>query len=391
MDHDLPTDLERSAAPRRALWTLRVAMLGLTVLVVWAALARIDQVTRAQAQIIAAARTQVVQSADGGVVTALHVREGDTVLAGQLLVTLGRARAQAAVDDTEAKMAALRITLTRLQAEVYGTQLKFAPDLLPWSDYIRNQTALFQKRRTAIDQEVAALQRMLVLAQAELRMVQQLESSGDVSRSEVLRLQRAVADLEAQITNKRNRYFQDAQAEMTRAQEELNTQSEQMRDRSQLLAQTELHAPADGIINNVRLPTVGGVVRPGETVMEILPTGGDLVAEARISPADIAFVQVGQSASVKLDAYDFSIFGAMNGEVSYISPDTLTEETAQGRSSYYRVHIRIREAEFKGQAQGIQVRPGMTASVDIKAMERSVLSYLTKPITKTLAQSFGER
>jgi multidrug efflux pump subunit AcrA (membrane-fusion protein) len=126
--------------------------------------------------------------------------------------------------------------------------------------------------------------------------------------------------------------------------------------------------------------------------LELLPTGADLIAEAKISPADIAFIQVGQRASVKLDAYDSAIFGALRGNVSYISPDVLNEDTKQGPHSYYRVHVLITESEFKGKkARDIQLRPGLSASVEIKAMERTVLSYLTKPITKTLSQSMGER
>ena len=179
---------------------------------------------------------------------------------------------------------------------------------------------------------------------------------------------------------------------MTKAQEELNTQGEQLRDRTQLLDHTELLSPSAGIVNNIRMTTLGAVVRPGDVVLELLPTGGDLVAEAKISPTDIAFITVGQAASVKLDAYDSSIFGGMRGKVSYISPDVLTEDTKQGPHSYYRVRILISEAEFKGRKAGdIHLRPGLSASVDIKAMERTVLSYLTKPITKTFTQSMGER
>lgn len=230
------------------------------------------------------------------------------------------------------------------------------------------------------------------LAQAELKINRELEATGDVSKAEILRLQRGVADLNAQINNRRNKYFQDAQAEMTKAQEDLSTQSEQLRDRSQVLEHTELTAPADGIVNNVRMSTVGGVVRPGDTVMELLPTGGDLIAEAKVMPADIGFVAVGQDASVKLDAYDSSIYGALHGKVSYISPDVLTEETRQGPLMYYRVRIRITASEFEGRkAQAIHLRPGLTATVDIKAMERTVLSYLTKPISKTFTESMGER
>ena len=382
-------DLER---PDRARWALRVMWGGLCLMVLWSAFAQIDQVTRAPAQLIVAARTQLIQSADGGIVTQLHIKEGDQVKTGQLLATLQKERAQAAVADSSAKVAALRITLSRLEAEVYGKPLHFAPELLQYGEYIRNQTELYSKRQTAYKDDIRAVEQILKLAQAELAINRKLEATGDVSRAEILRLERSVADIQAQLTNKRNKYFQDAQTEMTKAQEDLNTQSEQLRDRSQVLENTELVAPMDGIVNNIKVNTVGGVVRPGDVVMELLPVGDNLIAEAKISPSDIAFVAIGQDASVKLDAYDSSIFGAMHGKVIYISPDVLTEETRQGSNLYYRVRIRITGTEFKGdKAHEIQLRPGLTAQVDIKAMERSVLSYLTKPLTKTLKASMGER
>ena len=379
-------------APMRARWSLRIIIGGLTVLLLWAAIGKIDQVTRAQAQIIAADRTQLIQSSDGGVLTQLHVKEGDTVKAGQLLATLQKERAAAAVSDSSAKVAALNITLARLHAEVYGKPLVFDEALMAYSDYIRNQTDLYNKRQTAFKDDINALERILSLAEDELRINRQLEASGDVSRAEILRLQRSVADIKAQLAGKRNKYFQDAQAEMTKAQEELSTQTEQLRDRSQVLEHTELTAPVDAVVNNIKVSTLGGVVRAGETVMELLPTGDNLIAEAKIPPADIAFVAVGQDASVKLDAYDSSVFGGLRGKVTYISSDVLTEETRQGPLMYYRVRIRITGTEFKGdKANEIQIRPGLTSTVEIKAMERTVLSYLTKPLTKTLSQSLGER
>ena len=392
----LPADgwdgLSLATPPRRARWCMRAMFAGLCALLAWAAVGKIDQVTRAPAQIIAAARTQVIQSPDGGIITQLHVSEGDVVRAGDVLATLQEERARAAVSDSNAKVAALRITLARLHAEVYGTPLEFPLDLRGYDDYMRNQRELYQKRRTAIEEDLAALGNMLALARQELSINRKLVATGDVSQAEILRLQRAVADIEAQMTSRRNKYFQDAQAEMTKAQEDLTSQTEQLRDRNQVLEQTRLIATADGIVNNIRVNTIGGVVRPGETVMEILPTGGDLLAEARVSPADIAFVKVGQSANVRIDAYDSSIFGVMAGEVRYISPDVLQEETRQGPSHYYRVRILIREAEFKRHAsEQIRLRPGMTATVDIKARERTVLQYLAKPITKGLQQSLGER
>jgi adhesin transport system membrane fusion protein len=378
--------------PHRSRAILLVFMLSLIALVYWASVGKIDQVTRAQGQVIAAERTQIIQSPDGGVLTELHVKEGDFVKAGQLLVTLQKKRAQAAVSDTRAKVAALRITLARLQAEIFEKPLQFEPSLLSYTDYIQNQTELYNKRQRAFKDEVSALTKILALAEDELRINRQLEATGDVSRAELLRLERSSADIAAQLTGKRNKYFQDAQAEMTKTQEDLSTQTEQLNDRTSLLEHTELVAPVDGVVNSIKVNTLGGVVRQGDTVMELLPSGNNLIVETKIVPADIGFVKIGQTASVKLDAYDYSIYGGMLGQVNYISPDVLTEETKQGPMTYYRVRIMITGTEFKGdKASQIQVRPGLTASVEIKAMDRTVLSYLTKPLTKTMGMSMGEK
>lgn len=164
-----------------------------------------------------------------------------------------------------------------------------------------------------------------------------------------------------------------------------------MRDHAQVLQEKRLMAPTEGKVKNINVTTIGGVVKPGDIIMQILPTSSDLVVEAKVSTADIAYVKEGQDATVKLDAYDYSIFGAMDGTVSYISPNTLMEKTAQGEEPYYRVLIVITGAEFEGRQDEIVIKPGVTASVDIKALERTVLSYLTKPITKTLSERLGER
>lgn len=381
--------LSALANARWAMWGMVTAFL---LFIAWASVARIDQVTRATAQVVVASRIQLIQSTDGGTITQLHVREGDAVQVGQLLVTLEKARAEAAAADSQQRVAALQTTLARLNAEVYGTPLAFDPELQRFPDFVRNQTELYQKRRTALNDDINALQGILKLAQEELEIFQLLETTGDVSRSEVLRLQRTVADITAQIVNKRNAFFQEAQADMTRAQEELATQIEQLRDRMQVLEQTELRALVDGVVNHIRVSTLGGVIRPGETVMEIVPNNEVLLVEAKVAPGDIAFVSVGQEASIKLDAFDPTIFGGLTGVVHHISPDVVKEDTPQGPQSYFIVHIMATDTEFVGRrAEQIQLRPGLTGSVDIKSNDRTVLSYLTKPIIKTIDLGLGER
>lgn len=374
-----------------ARWMLRLSMASVVFLLIWAALSHIDQVTRAQGQVIAVSRTQSVQAPDGGPVKQILVKEGEAVKQGQLLMVLEQDRIHTSLNDSRAKVAALRISLARLRAEVYGHPLSFDTDLLEYKEYIANQKDLYVKRKALIDQDLQALNDMLGLASQELEMNRTLEQTGDVGRADVLRLQRNVADIRAQINNKRNKYFQEALVDMTKVQEDLNTQREQLEDRTQVLEHTELKAPADGVVKNIKVTTIGGVVRPGDVVMEILPVD-NLIVEGKVSTADSAYVKVGQQANVKLDAYDYSIYGTLNGHVVYVSPDTLLDETRQGAVPYYRVHVALDDAVFKGdRSNAIHVKPGMTATVEIKANTRTVLSFLVKPIAKTLQESMGER
>ncbi len=376
------------ARSRLSIW---IALIGIVTLLIWASFAKINQVTRAKATVIASARTQEIQASEGGVLTELAVVEGEEVKRGQLLVVLEEERAKAALDNSASKAAALKTKLTRLNAEIFETKLVFSDDVKNYPEYVQNQTALYNRRLQAINEDVSSLQKILLLAKQELSMNEPLLEYGDVSQADVIKLRRQVADIEAQINNKRNKYFEEAQSEMTKTQEELDTELEQLRDHAQVLEEKRLMAPTEGKVKNINVTTIGGVVKPGDIIMQILPTSSDLVVEAKVSTADIAYIKKGQDATVKLDAYDYSIFGAMDGTVSYISPDTLMEKTAQGEEPYYRVLIVITGSEFEGRQDEIVIKPGMTASVDIKARERTVLSYLTKPITKTLSEGLGER
>ncbi|HBH33280.1 MAG TPA: secretion protein, partial [Psychrobacter sp.] len=274
--------------------TIWIALVGITILLVWAYFAKIDQVTRAKATVIASARTQQVQASEGGVLTDILVSEGDEVKKGQLLVVLEEERAKAAYDSSATKSAALQAQLARLNAEIFDKPLSFPASVRQYPEYIENQTQLYNRRRQAINEEVSSLEKMLGLAKKELDMNEPLLEYGDVSQADVIKLRRQVADIEAQINNKRNKYFEEAQAEMTKAQEELDSELEQLRDRTQVLEEKRLLSPQDGKVNNINITTIGGVVKPGEVIMELLPTSSDLIVEAKVSPADIAYVKEGQ-------------------------------------------------------------------------------------------------
>lgn len=372
--------------------TILLTAVALGGFLAWASLAEIDQVSRASGQVIPSGRVQIVQSIDGGVIKEINVKEGDRVRKGQVLVTLDEVRLAAVVAEGRAKVASLKTVKARIEAELFNRGLSFPDDVKDFPEFVANQRALYTQRRTAQAQDIAALRGLLGLVRQELDMNQPLLRYGDVSKSEILRLQRSVSEIEGQIASRQNKYLQDLQTEYAKVEEELVTAQETLTQRAAALADTTLEAPANGIVKNVRLTTIGGVLRPSDEVLQIVPTGDELIVEAKVSPSDIAYVRLGQEASVKFDAYDSSIFGSAVGKVSYVSPDTLVEQRPTGEQLYYRVHIRVdtRTMHAHGKDQ-VEIQPGMTATSEILTGHNTVLKYLLKPIIKTVGESFGER
>lgn len=374
---------------RMLIWGSFLAIAGFLV---WANWAELDQITRANGQVIASSRNQVIQSPDGGVLAALPVREGAQVKRGELLARFDKTRFEAGYLESAAKAAALRAAVARLNAEIFGGEPKFPPELAHYPEFRATQLALFNKRQAAVREEIDALEQSRTLIKAELDMNLPLVKTGDVSRAEILKLQRQAAEIQGQITNRRNKYLQDTQTDLAKAQEDLAGVLQILAQRKEQLNYTEIRAPMDGVVRNVRLTTLGGVAKPGEEIMQIVPVGDDLIIEVKVKPADIAFVKPGLSATVKLDAYDYSIYGTLEGKVIYISADTLNEEIRNNEQPYYRVQIKTNIHNLVGKNnERIDVQPGMTAMVDIKTGKKTVLQYLTKPITKTISESMGER
>ena len=369
-----------------------ISLLALVCFFVWASQAELEQITRAPGQIIASGRTQVIQASDGGVLQALLVKEGDAVERGQVLALLDRQKLRAAYQETRSRELALRATVARLQAEVVGSEPAFSAENEGYPQFRANQLALLQKRRASINEEIASLRKLLELAQRELAMTAPLVNTGDVSQADVLKLERQVADLHAQITNRQNKYLQDTQTDLSRAEEELAGVQQMLAQRADLLSRTELRAPMRGVVKNIRMTTIGGTLKATEELMQIVPIENELLVEARIRPTDIAFIQTGQTASVKIDAYDYTLYGWLEGKVSYLSPDTLTEDLKQGEQAYYRMQVRADDKRFAKQAkEAIQLQPGMTVLVEVKTGKNTVLRYLAKPIVKTMREAMVEK
>ncbi|KUR76599.1 secretion protein [Novosphingobium sp. Fuku2-ISO-50] len=365
----------------------------LVLAVVWSIYSELDQVSRAPGQVIPSGHVQVLQSTDGGTIAQILVKEGDVVTRGQLLVTLDKVRIQAAVDEAEGKVASLRATMVRINAELFDKALVFPPEVRKFPDLMADQSLLYEKRRRALNDQLTSLRAMLALNQQELDMNLPLLKQGDVSRADVLRLERSVSDLQSQLVNVRNKYISDLQAEYTKTDEDLVAAQEILDQRKDALQDTEIHAPVNGIVKNIHLTTVGGVLKASDEVLSIVPTGEELVVEARVSPSDIANIKPGEKASVKFDAYDSSIYGSANGRVVYVSPDTISEVQPSGTTSYYRVRISVDTSQMKPHYAGekIVIQPGMTVTAEIQTGRNTVFRYLTKPISKTFGESLHEK
>ena len=375
------------------LWTIfGILLLVIVPFFIWASYAHLDQISHAQGQVIAAAKTQEIQAAIDGVVEKIYVREGDRVKKGDHLIILEKSQAQAAYDDSKAKVAALQATLARLRAEVYEKPLEYPDSVKEYKEFVENQTALFHRRQRALNDDISALNESLALAKEELSLNLPLLKSGDIGATEIIRLKRQIAELKGKVSNTRNKYFQDSQTDMTRAEEELSTKEQELNDKTITLERTTISSPMDAIVKNIIMTTQGARVRPGDVILQLVPFGDELLIEAKMAPSDISFVKQGQPVAVKLDAYDYSIYGIFHGKVKYISPDTLSEKTSEGEKYYFRVLITLDETNIVAKnGKKIDIAPGMTTQVDIITGNRTVLTYLTKPIIKTFSEAFHER
>ena len=381
-------------ALRPAHWIIIAISASLIVFVVWAFWAELDQVTRAQGRVVPFARVQVVQSEEGGAISAINVREGDRVREGQVLVELDEVQLAASLEESRARVAALRSRMARIDAELFDKALTFPASLNDYPEFIANQRQLFARRRAALAAEVQSLRETARLQRRELDLHRPLVETGDVAPVEIIRMERVIAETEGQIANVRAQYIRELQTEFAQTEEELVAAEQVLTQRDDSLKGTRLLAPTDGIVKNVRLTTVGGVLRPGDEVLQIVPTGERLIVEAQVPPRDIAYVELGQRARVNFDAFDSAVYGSGDGKVVYISPDTLSEEREDGSiNTYYRVNLEVDTSSMNRQEgdRPIDLQPGMTATAEILTGSQTVWEYIPKPILKTSRQSLQER
>lgn len=373
-------------------WALYLMAIVVVAAIAWAAMSRVDEITRADARIVPDGREQVIASLEGGILRELHVREGMQVMEGQELAQIDPTRFESQQAEGQAKRLAMRATVARLTAEASGKPLVFPHDVQEVAAIVEVEQDAFDARKRAMEEALRVNARNVELMMKELGVSEAMSAKGLMSEVEVMRLRRQVNDMQLQSSERINKFRQDASTDLVRVQTDLAQLDEQMAGRADVLRRTVLTSPVRGLVKNIRTNTIGGVVGPGAPIMEIVPISSRVLIEARVKPADIGFVRIGQKAEMKLAAYDTSIYGALQGKIEYISPDALgdPERGAASDATYYRVMIRSDRGSLKEKGKALPLLPGMTGSLEVRTGERSVLSFILRPMMKS-KEAFRER
>lgn len=367
---------------------------GLLLFIIWATVFDIDETVRSEGKVVANGSNQVIQVADGGVLSKLLVKEGEAVKQGQLLATLEKDRAEAGYNEVESQAAHLKSGLSRAGAILLNKPLIFDELSEKYPDFIRAQTALYDQQKRSLKQEMSILQESLEINTEEWKITQDLEKNGDVSQLEVLRSKQKMLNIKRKIADVENKFYERASTEVKKLEGELAGILHKLKKQRSVLQYTDVHSPVNGVVKDLKVTTVGGVLRSGEQLMEISPSQGGVVLEAKIKPADIGRLRLGMTTTIKLDAFDYTIFGGLLGVVTYISSDTLLDKDSTGREiSFYQVNVRIEGPEHKDNEKSKLIKPklGMSGTVDIKTGKRSLFTYLIKPVTRGFGGAFNEK
>ena len=384
-DFDFMRDMQQAMVNDRQRGSLLLLLLILALLLaagVWAYFSRLEEITRGDARIISSSREQVIQSLEGGILQEMLVREGDVVASGQPLLRIDETKARSSYQEGYSKAVGLKAAAARLRAEARGTKLLFPAEVLADAEIVKNETDTYNARRQALDQAVATAASSRALIAREISITEPMVNKGLVAETELLRLKRQFNDLQAQSQERVNKYRVDAANELSKVESELAQTQEILTARQDQVQRTVVTAPVRGTVKNIRMNTRGGVIQPGGDIMEIVPLEDKLLVEAKIRPHDVAFLRPGLPATVKITAYDYAIYGGLDGNVELISPDTLREEKKAEEESYYRVLVRTTNSTLTAGEQQLPIIPGMTASVEIRTGEKTVMDYILKPILK---------
>lgn len=363
----------------RVVW---MVALFLAIVGLWSYFAALDEVSTGSGRVVPTTREQIIQSLEGGILSALHVRQDDLVQPGQLLAQLDQTLTESNVGESAAKYRAALASSTRLTAEVNQTPLLFPGELDAYPELKAAETELYDTRRRSLDESLRWISESMKLVKDELSISESLTSIGAASNVEVIRLKRQLVELELKQVEVKSEYLVQAREALAKANAEIDALTSVLKGSSDALSRLTLRSPVRGIVKNIEVSTIGGVIPPNGKLMEIVPLDDQPLIEARISPRDIAYIHPDQPASVKITAYDYAIYGDLKGKVTTISPDTIQDET-DPKVYYYRVFIQTESDALVNKAgHRFPISPGMIATVDIHTGSKTVFDYLVKPLNR---------
>lgn len=363
---------------------LWASSLFVIIAVLWANYAILDEVTVGEGKVIPSSEIQIIQNLEGGIVQNIYVKEGDIVKKDQILMQIDNTRFMSSNSEAEKKMDALQLEIIRIKAEMGDDKPIFPEEIKKAQPNLASdQLNLYESRMRELNQ----LKISLDLAQKELDMTRPLLKNGAVSPVEVIRLDRTVNDIKGSI----DKFKSDELDRLNRARGDLSALMEANKADKDRLTRTTVRSPMYGIIKQIKTTTIGGVVQPGSNLVEVVPLDDTLLIEAKIRPSDIGFIHSGQKAMVKLTAYDFSIYGGLEGKVEQISADTILDDTDKKNESFYVIRVRTDKNHLGTDAKPLPIIPGMLATVDILTGEKTVLAYILKPILKAKQSALRER
>lgn len=371
--------------------SLLYAVLSFLLLaVVWAHFAVLDEVTSGVGKVITSSQVQVIQNLEGGILSELSVHEGDLVKKDQMLLRIDDTKFVSSYKEGRARYLALLAANARLLAETTGGRPVFTKELRDEApESIEIESALFDSQRKALDASLGSVYRSYELAKEELDKTMPLLQKGSASEVEILRLQRQVNDLLGQVEDKRNKFRADAQSELNKNQLDIQGLAQTNISSADRMTRTTVRSPVHGIIKKLYVVTIGGIIQPGMNIMDIVPIEDNLLIEAQVRPTDIAFLHPGQEATVKITAYDFSVYGGIRGKLEHISADTIIDE--KRGESYFLIRVRTDTNFVQSGDKQLPIIPGMTADVEILTGRKSILNYLLKPLLKAKDKALRER
>ncbi|PID66271.1 MAG: hemolysin secretion protein D [Gammaproteobacteria bacterium] len=376
-------------------WSVLILAAFLIVLLIWSYNSSVEEVTRGQGSVIPSSREQIIQSLDPGILSEMLVKEGDVVEKGQVLLRLDDTRSSAVLRESQEKVKNLEAITARLTAEAYDQPLVFSEDL-PEKLKKRERT-FYSAKKKSLRESLTSLTKSKALLDREIRITAPMVAKGAMSEVELLRMKRQSSELQLQIMERKNNYITQANDELVKVQSELAQARENMAVHADPVERAYIRAPLKGIVKNIRVNTIGGVISAGQDIMEIVPLDDELIVEAYISPRDVAYVHPGMDAVVKLTAYDYAIYGGLDGKVVLLSPGALRDEKRPSdlnlnpNEAYYRVLVKTEKNTLTDRnGKVLPIIPGMIASVDIKTGEKTIFQYLIKPITR-MKQALRER